>query len=502
MFTKITHADGIESDVEILFSTPFGYFFPEAARSAACLLPRDEATVAALETLGTLVADPGTISMPDPGLNSSIPAIFTYFGQFIDHDITARTDRDGSLTAIGMRNPVMPLDPDTVVQTLRNGRRPQLDMDHMFGDAPALAGSLVPARSESQTLYDSTLRLNVFKAAERRDVPRDATRAAIIADMRNDENINVSQLHAAFLMFYDAVYGSQPPGGAKEHYVRARQLVRWAYQYVVVHDYLMRVCDPAVVADTLANGPRFIGAMSSRGGAFMPLEFSTAGFRFGHSMIRPFYKLNATTTLTVDQVLGPSGQAANFPTSGADQNQLDASRTIDFHLYAGPSAQKARKIDTKIARGLFTLPLAGRTGDPILANLAKSNLLRGYNLSVPTGQAVCDGFDVDPLTPDEINNGEDPAIVDLLTRTYFDHRTPLWDDVLREAAVQQGGERLGEVGSRLVAETIIGLLRQDNGSFLRNRTDPAVKPDGIEVEPGSGKLVAKLTDILATAGVF
>jgi hypothetical protein len=428
MFTKVTHAGGIESDVEILFSTPFDYFFPDAARSAPCLLPAAESTVTALKKLGVLMADPGTETNPQPSFDSSIPAIFTYLGQFIDHDITARTDRDGTLSALGMGDAITPLDPDAVVSTLKNGRRPQLDMDNLFGDAPALAGSAVAARSESQTLYDGDFKLRVFEAPGRRDVPRDATRTAIIADMRNDENLNVSQLHAAVLKFYNAVYAAQPMSTAKQRYVRARQLVRWAYQYVVAYEYLMEVCDPSVALDTLANGPRFIGAMSARGDAFMPLEFSVAGFRFAHSMIRPFYKLNATTTLTTDQVLGPSGQAANFPTTGADQNQLDASRLIDFQNFAGtgPNVQKARKIDTKIAQGLFTLPLAGRSGDPVLANLARSNLLRGYNLSIPTGQAVCDGFDVDPLTVKEIHDGERPEIVQLLTDTYFDQRTPLW----------------------------------------------------------------------------
>ena len=503
MFTKISHDAGVESDVEILFSTPFDYFFPTAARSAACLLPAAEFTVTALKELGKLMADPGSVAAPEAAFDSNIPAIFTYLGQFIDHDITARTDRDGVLTAIGMGTAIAPVPPNEVVRTLRNGRRPQLDMDHLFGDAPALAGAgATAARSESQTLYDTaTFKLNVFEDGGRHDVPRDPTRAAIIADMRNDENINISQLHAAFLRFYNAVHDGQT-GGPKEKYIRARQLVRWAYQYVVAQEYLRQVCDGSVVSDTLANGPRFIGAMSARGGAFMPLEFSVAGFRFAHSMIRPFYKLNAATTLTIVEILGPSGQAANFPAAGASQNQFDISRIVDFHNFAGGGAgvQKARKIDTKIAQGLFTLPLSGRTGDPVLANLARSNLLRGYNLSVPTGQAMCDGFDIDPLTTMEILDGEQNDIKDLLVSTYFDHRTPLWYYVLREAAVQQGGQRLGELGSRLVAETLVGLLRQDHGSFMHHRDDPAVHHDGVEVL--AGDKVQTITDILRIAGVF
>src|SRR5690348_16862334 len=169
MFTKISHATGLTSEAEILFSTPFDYFFPDAARSSACLLPATETTVAGLKALGSLMADPGDQSNPQPSFDGPIPAIFTYVGQFIDHDLTARTDRDGVLSALGMGDAVTPLDPNVVVQSLRNGRRPQFDLDNVLGDGPAFAGSAVAARSESQILYGSDFRLNVFESGARRD---------------------------------------------------------------------------------------------------------------------------------------------------------------------------------------------------------------------------------------------------------------------------------------------------------------------------------------------
>ena len=508
MFRRASHAEGIISEDEILFSTSFNYLFPEAARSRPCLLPQTETTRAGLSALGKAMADQGSPGDPQAAQDSQIPSAFTYLGQFIDHDLTARTDRESPTTAIGNGEPVVPVDPDIVIRTLRNGRRSQFDLDSVFGDGPGLAGSVAATKaiSQSQALYDEHLKLRVFEAGNRVDLVREFKPGgptgkdafpALVSDMRNDENVNVSQLQTAFLKFYNKVYDGQAGGGTDaEKYIRARQLVRWAYQYIVVHDYMMTVCDPAVVNDTLANGPRFYGDMAGRSGAFMPLEFSVAGFRFGHSMIRPFYTLNATSgQVNLLDILGTNGNVANFD---ATDHQLKAERVIAWQNFVGASAQRARKIDTKIAHDLSTLPF--RPDDPVLTNLAQSNLFRGYSLSIPTGQAICDGFGLFWLSPDEILDGEDPDIAQIVKDSYFHHRTPLWYYVLREAAVQQNGERLGEVGSRLVAETFIGSLKQDPNSYLNNLTDPAMKNNGVDVKPGAGGRIRNLVDLLKFAG--
>ena len=499
MFNKISHIDGLVSDKEILFSTRFDYMFPEAARSKPCLLTRSEGTVTGLRQLADAMADPGEIGDPQASFDSAIPAVFTYFGQFIDHDITARTDRDGSVSQIGRNEIPFPHEPDYIVENLMNGRRPQLDLDSVFGEGPSLVAA---ATTQSDILYDGNMRLKTFEAAgppARRDLMRGEGRAAIIPDERNDENLIISQIQFAFLRFYNNVHSSA--GGSPGHaHIRARQLVRWAYQYVVVNDYLKVVCDPLIVEDTLANGPRYLGAAAGRGSSFMPLEFSTSAFRFAHSMIRPFYKLNAEALdIKIMDLLGP---AANDTYFGAD-GQLKADFIIDWPRFTGgANVQRARKIDTKLARGLFQLPLGNRSGDPVLGHLARSNLIRGFNLSVPTGQAVADAFGVVPLTAAEMIGGESAAITDALQAHYFDHRTPLWYYILREAAVQQDGERLGEIGSRIVCETIINFLKQDPTSYLNNFDDTAVKKTGIDVDPGAGGTIKKLVNIFDFAGVL
>ncbi|MGR9117449.1 MAG: peroxidase family protein [Gammaproteobacteria bacterium] len=500
MFVNISHSNGVENTEEILFSTPFGYLFPDAANSPKCLLPESESTVAALRALGKAMADDGSPSDEMPDQNSNIPAIFTYLGQFIDHDLTARTDRDGSVSELGFGVPPKPLDYDHILNNLKNGRRAQLDLDSVYGDGPGMAGSISSAHTQADVLYESDYSLKLFNTGGRLDLNREAeTRTAIIADMRNDENLIVSQLHASIIAFHNKVAEKQS-GSDKEKYIRARQLVRWAYQYVVINEYLNAVCDENVVADVLANGPRYLGSTAGRSSMIMPLEFSVAGFRFGHSMIRPFYTLNSTSgNKLIMDLLGTAGQASLFDGDG----HLSSSAVIDWNNFAprGNNIQMARTIDPLIARGLFQLPFEDRRDDPILANLAISNLLRAYTLRIPTGQAIAAAMRTIPLTPAELTDGEDPAIAQILRDSYFDRRTPLWYYVLREAVVQQGGQKLGEVGSRIVAETLISLVKNDPNSYINNRDDNAVRRNGVDVKPGFGGLINQMSDILEFAEV-
>ncbi len=499
MFKKISHANGMEVDeAEILFFTSFNYLFPDAARSGPCLLINAPETIVGLQALGDAMADPG-ISTPNDPNDSDIPAAMTYLGQFIDHDLTARTDRDSSQTSIENPASALPVNPDIIIDKVRNGRRPQLDLDSVFGDGPALVGGVV---TQSQALYEGNFKLKVFENGNRIDLPREANHVAVIADGRNDENFNISQLHTLVLKFYNKVYDNIPgPATPEERYIRARQLTRWAYQFVVVNDFLTSVCDKNIVHDIMANGPRFYGYGIGQNSNYMPVEFSTAVFRFGHSLIRPQYKLNGTTTVPLidmaggAQLLGPNARAANFDADG----HLKAQFVIDWSNYVTAAAQRTRKLDTKIATGLFDLPF--RPTPPILSHLAKSNLLRAYRFSIPTGQAACDVMGIIPLTPAQLVAGESVAITAVLQNPEykFDRRTPLWYYILREAAVQQRGARLGELGSRIIGETIIGLLKQDPNSYL-NAKDPAIETARIRVSGGAPGNISSLESFLSFAG--
>ena len=531
MLKHASHFSGVLAEGEILFDTHFGYLLDHLCRQKDCLLPQSPQTIDNLLALGEimvkeatgedfdkgLMLDPQGLNPPDtesPSISdSSIPSIYTFLGQFIDHDITARTDRNGNVTNIsnpdGTARYLEPNDPDFIIENLKNGRRPHLDLDSVFGDGPSLL--MGTYQTEADHFYDGDLQLKL-NASGIFDLPRKTTEevklgkcAALIADARNDENLNLSQLHAVFLKAYNKIYNNLSAADApnkESKYILARKLLRWAYQYIVLNDYLFQVCIPAVVEDTLYNGPYYYNLSK---GTFMPLEFSVAGFRFGHSMIRQNFKVNSTSSATISELLNFKNMDVIF---NKEECTLKSDWVIDWKFYAPINGtnptNKARKIDPKIVRGLFELDR--RPPTQILAKLTQRNLIRGYSLSIPTGQSVAKAMQIVPLRPEDIL--DNPNFLqedkDLLTTSCFTQKTPLWFYILQEAHLHADGESLGAVGSRLVAETLVGLVKYDPNGYLSNSCHPAIicnkttgKIDGIELPTGGRpKRIQNISDLL------
>jgi hypothetical protein len=73
---------------------------------------------------------------------------------------------------------------------------------------------------------------------------------------------------------------------------------------------------------------------------------------------------------------------------------------------------------------------------------------------------------------------------------------PLWYYILKEAELPPyNGERLGPVGGRIMAETLVGLLQRDPNSYLY--LDPAWKPTS-PIASTTGKF--EFSDLLKFAG--
>jgi len=114
----------------------FDYLFPDLVGKPDAHLPAgsdDEVntTVQALNDLGAAMIDQ---EPPADDRSSPIPPIYTYWGQFVDHDLTAATDND---KVISIRDtPLPPLDPDQVRTLLKNARNPALNLDSVYGDGP------------------------------------------------------------------------------------------------------------------------------------------------------------------------------------------------------------------------------------------------------------------------------------------------------------------------------------------------------------------------------
>ncbi|NQV99213.1 MAG: hypothetical protein HQ483_05920 [Rhodospirillales bacterium] len=378
---------------------------------------------------------------PADEANPSIPAGWTYFGQFVDHDLTF-TKTDGM-----------------------NARTPIFDLDSLYGQGPA---------SEAHgELYEGPSGNETFKTGNpdnpEGDLFRNLESVAQIPDPRNDENIIIASLQLLFQKFHNRLVSHQGMS-----FAQAKQTVTWHYQSVVKTDFLPRIVGQNRIDEIEKNG-RKIFLPSQIDEVFMPTEFSGACYRFGHSMVREMYSFN-------DKFNNEPSNANLFfkfkgGRPGKNGHQITDKWTLQGNgnsllRFFDPSIldpvrdadNRSGKIDTKLASTLFNLEV--KRGENNV--LAHRNLISGQRLGLANGQQVVSairtaGVSVSPLTSAEIlSNGAPAEIAD---------NTPLWYYTLIEAEVQNNGACLGDMGGTIVAETIIGLLQSDPHSVVNKTTN-------------------------------
>lgn len=391
-----------------------------------------------------------------------------FFGQFIDHDITL--DVSTSLGSV--------VNDETEVE---NVRTPTLDLDCVYGQGPEATPFFYHASGDFAgikllTGADGTAANQAPEFAEN-DLPRTSQGTAIIADPRNDENRVLSQMQLAFLRFHNKVV-DQLSGEyqGRELFEEARRTASWHYQWAVIHDFLPTMCGNAVVADILGNGRRHYCAEVND--PFIPVEFSVAAYRFGHSMIPQ--KVQIQQGKPALELFGPILGEGFAPLSN-DKAVVDWNELAETS--AGRAIQKAEKLDSKLASDLLKLPFIPASD---IQSLATRNLLRGQAFQLPSGENIA--FILD-RSDSEIEQVSRAARTVAGSDIDLSNGTPLWFYLLVEAEkigreTSPGhfdkGEGLGPVGARIVAETILGLIELDPRSFLaQNRGwNPA---DGVGV---------------------
>ena len=451
-------------------STRFGYLFPELQVDPNNLLPTSPQTVADLKTLGATMREPGN----QPALDSAIPSAYTYFGQFVDHDITLM-----KMPRVNFGDPNLTPWTPAEIATIKNIRTPTLDLDSVYGEAPLvddnrmLVGpvTLSGGRPPGKIGDDFDLPRTGRAKGECKEPSHD--RAARIGDRRNEETTTIAQLHVAFLRAHNAIVA----GGY--NYCRARSLLRQYYQMVIAHDFLKRVADPAIVDNMLAKPWPVYDPPENK--VFMPLEFSGAVFRFGHSMVRFAYDFNVNFPPPLASLLRLFDVLGRYRT-------LPERWIIEWEKFVEGGTNKARQIDTQLVGPMFTIP-----GMPDVP-LATRTLLRGYLLRLPTGQAVARALGLAVMTAKEIEAVANPDQSAVLKASGFSSRTPLWFYILAEAAHFQKGQRLGPVGSTMVAGVLIALIRRSKDSFMK-------VPGWIPTPLGQGPTFS-LPDLLQLAGVL
>ena len=371
----------------------------------------------------------------DASGDAEMAAGFTFLGQFVAHDITFDT------TSV--------LDRKNDPAAIKDFRTPGLDLDCVYAQGP----------EASPFLYDQTDKAKLLTGTESNpdDLQRNRQHVALIGDPRNDVSLITSQLHLLFLKFHNRVVDHLRAHGvpAKAVFEEAARLTRWHYQWILIWEYIPKLMGSEIIADLRANGRRFY---KFRYHPYIPVEFAVAAFRFGHSQLRSVYKLNQACPA-----------AKIFSQLGAF-NEVPSEHVVDwrdfFEVDPGHPPQPGRKIDTELASEMHVLPFVPET-DPDLKSLAVRNLLRGKALGLPSGQTVARRMGVEPIP------ARDMGLTD---------EAPLWYYILKEAEMLHGGERMGEVGGRIVAEVFHGFLKSDPESYVC--AEPNWKPTLPSAEAG------------------
>jgi hypothetical protein len=438
-----------------------------------------------------------------------MPAGYTYLAQFAAHDLSFDSTSTSALRA----------DPT-------NLRTPRFDLDCLYGAGPTDQPYMF-AQDRATLLLGRTARGSddlLRTGTGGTEAPR-----AIIGDPRNDENAIICQLHIAFVRFHNEVVRRLQSAGLNANLFRtACNEVRWTYQRILVEDFLPRLVRAEVRQDFEARRSPDRRGRTTNEGAYrlfrppadgVPIEFSQAAFRFGHSIVRNNYRLNRR-----------SGQVPLFGTASARDGDgllgfepLDDEQVIDrWSIFFPDSDREGRgvswpgsnpgsnydsdrenrlqysyKIDASVVDPLANLP------DPLDAGVGRSlilrTLLRGRDSRLPSGQQFAERLDRSPLNAArhlrtrrlDTSNRERPILEFVPIDDAFKQHTPLWFYVLAEAQApvldalegrgfrcepgffldEPGtGTQLGWVGGTIVLETVHRLLDSDPDSY-RNHPD-------------------------------
>ena len=460
----------VSPDFELNRHRGFGRLFPvlDPADPSGRGLPAQASRTGELRALGEVLKEKG--DPQDPAGSSTMPSGYTFLALLVDHDLTL--DLSTSLGK-GIRG-------DEVV----NSRTPELDLDNVYG-----AGSIgspylfkLPYIRTGRLIDGggAYVRHDLLRTEPKdRPGPLGGSATALIGDPRDDENLIVSQLHAAFVSFHNrtvdvlvsrrfgrhrykycgsnicSIYrlaDSLPAPVKVEIFEKARDHVLHYYHRVIAEDLLPWLIGYRRTADLFSRGRDFYfprGFREKDGrlrDAYIPVEFAVAAFRYGHSQVNSYYQLREDYRVSLFRGTGGSGIQAFQPVSR--RQLVDWRYFFEIEETPPPGFNWARRIDPLITPALHSLHRTAVVGPADLGSLPARNLQRGRVFYLPSGQAVAERI-LPTLEARGVLRGDygDGAKAyrgwqsfllppNERTRRYLGNEdTPLWYYVLQEAEV-------------------------------------------------------------------
>ncbi len=402
--------------------------------------------------------------------NVTLDAGYVYLGQFISHDLTKLR-----------RSEPLPVRHGASEEELQNLVTSSLDLDCVYGSGeednnPVVdwdTGKFVLRETIASTVGDMHLK------ATSSDLPRRENLEAWIPDIRNDDNLITAQLHVLFLKLHNSITDrpAQEPLVGSAKYDNAQKEVSKIFHGIVLYDYLKQVLHEPVYEALIERSEPLLPDEDDFKGP-LPLEFSLAAGRFGHSMVRANYRINdygIDGIKSITELFALSSGGSRLQRDGGLQQKF----VVDWDFFFRPNNEEsirnpARPIDSFIGFQVRADEISDKT------NLAARNLKRANELGLASAQAIIDAIlEAYPEYGENASNGglglrklaawefdedfnvlDEPGISESLKSA-----TPLWFYILGEANYYSGGRRLGPLGSLLLGSAIVGILRPPQGKF-------------------------------------
>lgn len=329
----------------------------------------------------------------DMPITLALSELFVTWGQFIDHDLSLTPDASGEFVfAPGL---IAPLDRSVYDETIGiDDPRTQINVITPGMDASQVYGSDATREAELRSFEGGRLLMDdaglmplttsgMAAASEENEM-------FLAGDVRANENTGLTMFHTLFVREHnywaDKIAATHPDWDDQQIFEAARSIVEYETQKITYQEWLPHMLGKGLAMD-LEFDPNADGRIST--------EFSTAAFRFGHTMVSSTIERQEE-----DGNTDPDGhltvQQAFFNIAPFEGGDIDS-------LLRGGAGAMAQEADTRIIDDLnfFLENPAGLSG----FSLAALNILRGRDHGLGSYVDVRAQLlgDIDPATIDPLD---------------------------------------------------------------------------------------------------